>query len=47
MMIPDSKGRLSKALEDLEAFMGEHKDKEGLPGDQLNQADALVKGEAT
>lgn len=42
MMIPDSKGRLAKALEELEGFLGENKDTEGLPEDQLEQARGLL-----
>ncbi|CAM9772221.1 unnamed protein product, partial [Ectocarpus sp. 8 AP-2014] len=30
MMIPDSKSRLAKALEDMEGFLGEHAGTEGL-----------------
>lgn len=44
MMIPDSKGRLAKALEDLEGFLGEHKDttESQLPEDQLEHARSLL-----
>lgn len=43
MMIPDSKGRLAKVFEDLEAFLGEHAHTEGLPSDQLEEAKSLVE----
>lgn len=44
MMIPDSKGRLAKALQDLGAFLEEHKDAkaEELPEDQLEEAKGLL-----
>ena len=42
MMIPDSKGRLAKAFEDLGGFLGEHADTEGLPSDQLEEAKSLL-----
>lgn len=42
MMIPDSKGRLAKVLEDLEGFLGEHAATEGLPEDLLEQARSFV-----
>lgn len=42
MMIPDSKGRLAKVLEDMEAFLGEHAETEGLPSDQWEQAKGLL-----
>eukprot|EP00904_Undaria_pinnatifida_P014064 jgi/Undpi1/9789/HiC_scaffold_27.g12244.m1 len=42
MMIPDSKGRLAKVFEDLEGFLGEHADTEGLPEDQLAEAKGLL-----
>ena len=42
MMIPDSKNRLTKALQDLESFLGENKDAEGMPDDQLEEAKGLL-----
>lgn len=42
MMIPDSKSRLAKVLEEMEAFLGEHADTEGLPADQLGEARSLL-----
>lgn len=42
MMIPDSKGRLAKVLEEMEAFLGEHAETEGLPSDQWEQAKGLL-----
>ncbi|CAM9390318.1 unnamed protein product [Ectocarpus sp. 8 AP-2014] len=42
MMIPDSKSRLAKALEDMEGFLGEHAGTEGLPTDQLEEAKGLL-----
>ncbi|CAM9696178.1 unnamed protein product [Ascophyllum nodosum] len=42
MMIPDSKNRLAKALQDLESFLGENKDAEGMPDDQLEEAKGLL-----
>lgn len=42
MMIPDSKGRMSKALEDLESFLKQHESTEGLPQEQLEQARGIL-----
>lgn len=42
MMIPDSKGRLAKAAEDLESFLHQHENNEGLPQEHLEQAKGLL-----
>ena len=42
MMIPDSKSRLAKVLEEMEGFLSEHAGAEGLPADQLEEAKGLV-----
>lgn len=42
MMIPDSKSRLAKVLEEMEGFLGEHAEAEGLPADQLAEAKDLL-----
>lgn len=42
MMIPDSKSRLSKVLEEMESFLGEHDGADGLPADQLQEARGLL-----
>lgn len=42
MMIPDSKSRLAKVLEEMEGFLSEHAGAEGLPTDQLEEAKALL-----
>lgn len=42
MMIPDSKSRLAKVLEEMEGFLGEHADAEGLPSEQLEEAKGLL-----
>lgn len=42
MMIPDSKSRLAKVLEEMEGFLGEHASTEGLPADQLEEAKAIL-----
>lgn len=45
MMIPDSKSRLAKVLEEMEGFLCEHAGAEGLPADQLEEAKGLVAKE--
>lgn len=42
MMIPDSKGRLAEAAEDLESFLRQHESTEGLPQEHLEQAKGLL-----
>lgn len=42
MMIPDSKSRLAKVLEEMEGFLSEHAGAEGLPADQIEEAKALL-----
>lgn len=42
MMIPDSKSRLTKVLEEMESFLGEHASTEGLPADQLEEARGIL-----
>ena len=42
MMIPDSKSRLAKVLEEMEGFLAAHADTEGLPVDQLDDAKKLL-----
>lgn len=42
MMIPDSKSRLAKVLEEMEGFLVEHAETEGLPADQLDEAKRLL-----
>lgn len=43
MMIPDSKSRLAKVLEEMEGFLSEHASTEGLPADQLQEAKSLLE----
>ncbi|CAM9683311.1 unnamed protein product [Scytosiphon promiscuus] len=42
MMIPDSKSRLAKVLEEMEGFLAEHAETAGLPADQLDEAKRLL-----
>ena len=42
MMIPDSKSRLAKVLEEMQGFLSEHASMEGLPADQLEEAKGLL-----
>eukprot|EP00903_Cladosiphon_okamuranus_P014537 g13484.t1 len=42
MMIPDSKSRLAKVLEEMESFLSEHVSTEGLPADQLEEARGIL-----
>lgn len=42
MMIPDSKSRLTKVLEELEGFLGEHADTDSLPEEQVSEAKAFL-----
>eukprot|EP00752_Nemacystus_decipiens_P003388 g3135.t1 len=42
MMIPDSKSRLAKVLEEMQSFLGEHASTEGLPADQIEEAKGLL-----